>query len=162
MIVTSWQHRARACGLFFFLALLLAAPACSDDGGQPQEPPFFDIATVKSWPEVRNCRFSIEHNGVYIQVFASPGDETAYTSGMYPLPEGTVLVKAEHDDDACTELLQYTAMRKLAAGAATGDGDWEWQSVDGSGRVLESGSLPECVSCHRSCTEGRDFTCTDP
>jgi hypothetical protein len=161
MHVTSARRIAQGCGFFFFLALSLATPACSDDA--PGEEPFFDVAEVmESWPEVRNCRFSIEHDGVNIIVFASPGAETAYTEGTYPLPEGTVLVKAEHDDSFCDEVVEFTAMRKLAAGTAPEDGDWEWQRVGANGKVLESGSLPRCVMCHEGCTNGRDFTCTDP
>lgn len=149
---------------FALVLLLVSASGCSDDDPMPPQPqqPFFDLATVKTWPEVRNCRFSIEHDGVYIAVYASPGAETAYTQGTYPLAEGTVLVKAEHDDAACSELLRYTAMRKLAAGAAPANGDWEWQQVDAEGEVQEWVLVQECVSCHSSCTEGRDSTCTDP
>lgn len=161
MIFTAARRIAQGCGFFFFLAISLAAPACSDDA--PGEEPFFDVAEVTaSWPEVRDCRFSIEHDAVNIIVYASPGAETAYTEGTYPFPEGTVIVKAEHDDTFCDEVVELTAMRKLAAGSAPDDGDWEWQQVDPSGKVLDSGSLPRCVSCHRSCTNGRDFTCTDP
>lgn len=161
MIFTSARRIARGCGFFFLLALSLAAPACSDDA--PGEEPFFDIEEViTSWPEVRNCRFSIEHDGMNIIVHASPGAETAYTEGTYPLPEGTILVKAEYGDSFCEELVELTAMRKLAPGTAPADGDWEWQHVDASGKVLGSGSLTRCVMCHQGCTNGRDLTCTDP
>jgi hypothetical protein len=154
--------------MWLVLVLLpLLVASCSDDGGgqpdgRPPPAPFFDVATVKTWPEVRNCRFSIEHDGVQMAVYASPGAETAYTEGTYPFAEGTVIVKAEHDDPDCAEPLGYTAMRKLAAGAAPMNGDWEWQRVDASGEVVESALIPVCVSCHLDCTEGRDYTCTDP
>ncbi|HET6481201.1 MAG TPA: cytochrome P460 family protein [Actinoplanes sp.] len=152
----------------FLLALLLvSASGCSDDGNSqvdamPPQQPFFDPATVKTWPEVRNCRFSIEHDGVQVQVFASPEAATAYTEGTYPLPEGAVIVKVEHDDSNCDEPLAYTAMRKLASGAAPANGDWEWQRVDADGEVQEWILMRDCVSCHSACTEGRDLTCTDP
>jgi hypothetical protein len=158
----------RAVPKWLLLALLPAfLGGCSDDGGgQPDAAgpplPFFDVATVKTWPEVRNCRFSIEHDGVQIAVYASPAAATAYTEGTYPFAEGTVIVKAEHDDDACAELVGFTAMRKLAPGTAPMNGDWEWQRVDPSGEVVESALIPVCVSCHSDCTNDRDFTCTDP
>lgn len=153
---------------FVLASLLLSLSGCPDDDKEqvdamPPQQPFFDPATVKTWPEVRNCRFSIEHNGVQIQVFASPGSEGAYTGGMYPLPEGTVIVKVEHDASDCdVQPLRYTAMRKLAPGAAPASGDWEWQQVDENGEVQEWVIPQECVSCHTSCTNGRDLTCTDP
>lgn len=149
---------------FALVLLLVSASGCPDDEPTPPaQQPFFDLATVKTWPEVRNCRFSIEHDGVQIQVFASPESATAYTQGQYPLAEGTVLVKVEHDDSDCTtEPIRYTAMRKLAAGAAPASGDWEWQQVDAEGEVQEWVLTQECVSCHSSCTDGRDHTCTDP
>lgn len=152
----------------FALALLpLLLWGCSDDGGDqpdaaPPPAPFFDLAEVRSWPEVRNCRFSIEHDGVQIVIYASPESATAYTEGMYPLPEGAVIVKVETDDDDCAVPIGYTAMRKLATGAAPDNGDWEWQRVDAEGEVVESALVPFCVSCHRSCTNDRDYTCTDP
>jgi Cytochrome P460 len=150
------------------LVLLLAASGCPDEGKErvdagPLLQPFFDLATVRSWPEVRDCRFSIEHDGVQIAVYASPDAEAAYTAGTYPLPQGSVIVKVEHDATDCdVEPLRYTAMRKLAPGAAPANGDWEWQQVNAEGEVEDWVLMQDCVSCHTSCTEGRDFTCTDP
>lgn len=149
-------HCARRLVLLVFLVL---ATAC---GGGEELEPFFDVAAVQgTWPEVRDCRFSIEHDAVNIIVYAAPEAEAAYTEGSYPFAEGTVIVKAEHDDSACTELIEYTAMRKLAPGASPEAGDWEWQRVDASGEVIESGALLRCAGCHQSCTD-RDFACTDP
>lgn len=160
MNLTSARRIAHGCGFSFFLALSLAASGCSDE---PGEEPFFDVGEVmESWPEVRNCRLSIDHDLGNVNVFASPGAETAYTGGTYPFPEGTVIVKAEYGDSFCGEVAGYTAMRKLATETAPADGDWAWQRVDARGKVLESGSLPRCVVCHLNCTNGRDFTCTDP
>jgi hypothetical protein len=170
MIPTSSRRAAHGYRSFSMLAMLFAISTCvgtwgcSDDA--PQEPfqePFFDVAEVtSSWPKVRVCRLSIEHDAADIIVYASPEAETAYIEGIYPFPAGTVLVKAEYDNSACTELVQLTAMRKLAPGTASEAGDWEWQRVDSNGTVLESGSLMRCVSCHQGCTNGRDFACTDP
>lgn len=141
--------------------MALASWGC-DDGGETVAP-FFDVADVRAtWPEVRNCRFSIEHDGVNVIVYAAPEAEAAYTQGTYPFAEGTVIVKAEYDDTDCTELVELTAMRKLAPGTSPEGGDWEWQRVDASGKVLDSGALVRCASCHESCTNDRDMTCTDP
>lgn len=143
------------------LVLALAAWGCGGDDPEPVDP-FFDVAAVRStWPEVRDCRLSIEHDAVNITVHTDSASETAYVEGVYPFAEGTIIVKAEHDDSACTELLGFTAMRKLAPGAAPEAGDWAWQRTDADGNVLESGSLLRCVGCHQGCAD-RDYACTDP
>lgn len=149
------------CGLAAVSALALLGACDSDPSPAPVEP-FVDMATVKSaFTEVRDCRLSIEHAAVQIQVFAAPGAAEAYTEGTYPFAPGTVIVKVEHDDLNCTELLGYTAMRRLEDGASPEGKDWEWQRLDAAGKVLESGAPSACVSCHTSCTNGRDMTCTN-
>lgn len=161
MRTCSFPRFGSALSLVF---LALAAWGCGgdDDPGPPVEP-FFDVATVKTaWPEVRDCRLSIEHDAVNITVYTDPASESAYVDGVYPFAEGTIIVKAEHDDSACTELLGFTAMRKLAPGAAPEVGDWEWQRMDAEGNVYESGSIMRCAVCHQSCAEQSDYACTNP
>ena len=73
---------------------------------------------------------------------------TIHTMSGEPIPEGTVLLKAQHGDAACQNLDRWTVMRKGATGSAPDGGDWEWQVVDGGGDVKMKGQLAMCVSCH--------------
>ncbi len=135
--------------------------ACSDratDAGG--EEPFFPPRYADLYIQVRDCRFSSAHDGHNILVYASPEQTAAYVEGIYPLNRGTVLVKVLHSDPGCRTQVGFAAMRKGEAGTA--GADWEWQKLNANRKVLESGRLPSCIGCHTGCTEGRDFTCTDP
>ena len=123
---------------------------------------FFTAEFMKSYVQVRDCRLSIAHDGYFIVVYASPEAANAYKNGIYPFAPGTVIVKALYEDVECTKLAGYASMRKGEAGTAPASGDWEWQTVGGNGGVQASGQLQRCIGCHTACTEGRDFTCTDP
>lgn len=111
---------------------------------------------------MRNARFSIAHDGNFITVYASPSASNAYLNGQYPFAQGSVFVKVLHSDPEATRVTGYVAMRKAASGTAPDSGNWEWQEADAAGNVLESGQIRNCIGCHTGCTEGRDFTCTDP
>ena len=104
---------------------------------------------------VRDCRFSIEHDGNSIAVYASPAAAGAYRSGVYPFADGTILVKPEYSDAACSDLVRTSAMRKTG-------GVWEWQRLDLERQVIAGDGPETCVRCHSGCTEGRDLACTDP
>jgi hypothetical protein len=146
------------------VAAMFLFSACGDDGPTPPPPPGpaaqFPAGFEASYREVRNCRFSNEHDGVYIMVFASPDSADAYANRQYPLPVGSILVKREHRDSSCTDITGYTSMKKV--GTASVASDWTWQRVDKDRVVLTDENLGRCVSCHTNCTNGRDFTCTDP
>ena len=137
----------------------LACSGKSTDAGV--EEAFFPSRYQDTYIQVRNCRFSSAHDGHNILVYASPEQAGAYVDGIYPLAPGTVLVKVLHSDPGCEKLAGYVAMRKREDGTAD-SGHWEWQELDAGKKVLESGRLPSCIGCHTGCTEGRDFTCTDP
>ena len=147
--------------LFLVSAIYLA---CGDEptGSPAAAEPFFPPDFLAGYIQVRDCRLSIAHDSHNIQVFASPGQADAYADGVYPFASGAVFVKILYRDPDCADLAAYVAMRKGAPDTAPEAGDWEWQGVDAAGKVLQSGPLPACISCHKSCTEGRDFTCADP
>lgn len=138
--------------------------ACGSDTTQPPPgpQPFFPADYASSYVLVRDCRFSLEHDSHEIVVHADPVSAPAYTNGTYPFAAGTVLVKTLYDDPACSQLAGYVAMRKGPPGTAPASGDWEWQRLDAGRRVLETGQIASCISCHSGCTQGRDFACTDP
>ena len=145
--------------------------ACSgEDGGSgpPPDPvePYFPADFLSSYPEVRDCRLTTEHaehGAVRVQVFASPECATQYLMGVYPMPQGAVLVKTLWGDAACSQLVGYVTMRKGAPGTAPTFGDWEWQEVTPGRQVLSTGVQTACLTCHAdvACIN-RDFTCTDP
>jgi hypothetical protein len=153
----------------YILALLLTAAAaavsaCSDDGGTEPPPgvdPFFPADYLNSYVLVRDCRFSVEHDGVYVTVHADPASADDYVDGNYPFEEGTILVKTLFHDENCSDLAGYAVMKKGPAGTAPSSGDWLWQDVGATRSVAASGVLQACISCHSVCTEGRDFACTD-
>ena len=151
-------------GILVVLGVLVLG-ACGDDSGGTK-PPSGDLIFPKEFLNdyvlVRGCRFSTEHDGNFIAVYCNPGDAGAYTDGTYPLPEGTTLVKIEYADETCTQIVRYSVMRRLAGNADPGLGDWEWQRVDANFNVIASPPPAGCFSCHTGCTDGRDFTCTDP
>ncbi len=136
----------------------------SDLGAEPTEEPFFPESFESSYTLVRDCRSTIDHGfGNHVRVHASAEAAQPYLDQSWPLPAGSVLVKTIYDDtpDCAGSILGYTAMRKEAAGSPPGADDWRWQETDSARQVLDI-TPTACVSCHASCTNGRDYTCTDP
>ena len=126
--------------------------------------PVFPADYRESYVEVRDCRFSIEHGGVYIRVLADELGASAYLENRDPLPVGAVIVKEEFSDPGCADdtLIAWRAMRKEAPGFDLEDGDWHWQKVlPGREVILETKDT--CIGCHRrpDCVR-RDYMCTEP
>jgi hypothetical protein len=145
-----------------FASVIVALGMLSGCEDEPAPAPLFPEDYAETYRLVRNCRSSIDHDLVYIEVLVNPAAESAYVDGVYPFAPGTTLVKREHADAACSQRVGFTAMRRLEAGASPDGADWEWQELDAERNVIETGALPQCVGCHQSCTEGRDLACTDP
>lgn len=144
---------------------LLLALGCGDDkttDPPPAATPYFPSDYLATYSLVRDCRFSVEHDGFFIAVHCNPSAAPAYQSGVYPFVEGTVIVKTLYNNDDCTGVAGYAVMKKGAPGSAPSTGDWSWQDVGADRSVLQEGSIQACISCHTGCTEGRDFTCTNP
>jgi hypothetical protein len=150
-------------------ALLLAAlaltQACSDPDGTASEPPPEPIYPPNFRSRltlVRDCRLSpAEHDGFYIDVYASAGAARAYNDGEYPFEPGTLLVKGEYDDEDCAQLMRVSAMERLDTGADPKLHDWRWQRTDAQGTVLDQTPARSCAGCHAAC-EASDFACTEP
>jgi len=162
------RRTARLLALLPAFFGLLALGACGKDGTQPQpdpipsEPPFFPDDYEQTYTEVRDCRFSIAHDGWFITVHANGVALGDYVNGTYPLTEGAVLVKTLHSDDVCNDVVGYVVMQKKEPGYAPANNDWAWQELNASRVAQRTGVIASCVSCHTTCTNGRDFTCTDP
>ncbi|GMV38813.1 MAG: hypothetical protein AMXMBFR64_05290 [Myxococcales bacterium] len=131
----------------------------------------FPAAFATQYTELRDCRHSHEHELNHIRVLVNDLAKEPYArlSAEVPYPVGAILVKAEYDDDACTMLVGYTAMRKEPAGYAPDSGDWRWQKLDTTLKVLEDGSPQTCIHCHEHhCAPagavtalGYDLTCAE-
>jgi hypothetical protein len=100
----------------------------------------------------------------YVRVLASPEAANAYANRDAPFPDGSVLVKEEHVDDACTDLARFAAMKR-ELGYAPEAGDWHWQRLSPDRTVEQDGKLATCSGCHQSCgvpPDGHDGTCAAP
>jgi sugar lactone lactonase YvrE len=129
----------------------------------PEGPePIVPADYAASYVEVRDCRFSLEHGGVYIRVLTSPEAAQPYLKNASPLPVGSVVVKEEYSDGECEaeELLRWRAMRKEAPGFDPQDGDWHWQWLTPRREVVYN-EKSTCIGCHvRPDCLGRDYMCT--
>lgn len=154
------------------LALALAVAAgvgCGggDDDDVPPEPVLpADYETT--FQEVRNCRFSADHDLARIRVRAAPDALTPYTDRTTPFPVGALVVKEQFDpgDMECAgPVVRYTIMTKLAAGSAPEALDWEWNALDQDGVPVAGEDINRCIGCHVACgkpPDGYDGTCTVP
>jgi len=132
----------------------------------PGPQPVFPADLERTYTELRGCRESHEHELHFIRVLVSPSAIEPYQalSPDLPYPEGATLVKLEYDDDACSELVLYTAYRKLAPNANLAGGDWLWQRVGPERDVIEEGAPWRCINCHTyHCAPpyGYDLTCAE-
>lgn len=143
--------------------VVLLASCSGDDGGAP--PPFPENYET-TYFEVRDCRFSLDHDLMRIRVVAAPDTRDAYLT-QTPFPTGAMLIKEQFadTDTTCSGPIQrYTVMQKLAAGSSPDTLDWTWYQLDGK-RKTESVDDRRCIQCHTGCgkpPEGYDGTCTMP
>jgi hypothetical protein len=158
----------RARRLLLTLALgALVAGVSACPGSEPEPPPPLGPSLLPAdykqrFVEVRNCRSSVEHLP-YIVIKTEPAVVAGYNQGPYPLPIGTLVVKEEFSDRACQSLTGWTLMLKQGPGYDDRFGDWKWQRLDATGKVIEDGKVSRCGSCHaRVECRARDFVCADP
>lgn len=124
--------------------------------------PIFPASYRDSFVEVRDCRFSSEHDFTYIRVLTNPIAALPYKNDGNPLPVGSVVVKEEFASSDCRDssLLRWRVMRKEAPGFDTQDGDWHWQWVNAD-RSVRFDDKSTCISCHvRPECLARDHMCT--
>ncbi len=111
---------------------------------------------------MRDCRPSVDHGLVRITIKVDPALAARYQAGPYPFPAGSLIVKEEFADPACTDRLGWTLMEKQPDGYDDRHGDWRWQRLDAGGNLLEDGKLAGCASCHASGCRARDLACAEP
>lgn len=141
----------------------LIAAVNANLGGCPIEP-IFPADYRDTYTLVRDCRLSIEHGGVMIQVWANDIGAQAYLDEDNPLPVGSVVVKDEYEGTDCeteADFGRWRAMRKEEPGFDPDDGDWAWQWVNADRSVLLNDKAT-CIGCHRDeeCL-ARDYMCTE-
>lgn len=147
---------------------LFLLTGCPDD--EPPEPePVVPALFAESWAtdyvEVRDCRRSGDHDLNYIRVLADATALATYQDRDQPFPEASVVLKPEYADEACTDLVGFTVMKKGAPGSAPDAGDWAFQKVGADLVVDAQADLGRCTSCHLSCgvaPDGHDWTCAVP
>ena len=146
------------------LACLGLVVSCGD--GKPVEPAAFPPEFRSTYQEVRDCRFSLEHDLMHIRVWASPDAVDVYLNRVGLFPAGAILVKEEFDEDdtECRELVDYTAMIRLPLDSAPADLDWRWQRASPDFAVIED-DVRGCPMCHIDCgapPAGYEGTCAMP
>jgi hypothetical protein len=153
------EHKRRSSSLMLACAGI-ALVGCPESDPSPAG--FVPHDYAERFEEVRDCRFSVEHDSVYIRILAAPEAAAAYRDGQYPFEVGTVIVKQEFRDASCTDVLGVTAMQRLATGEAPEHGDWSWERAGPNLTVVDGVDPAGCAACHQACTSGRDLTCADP
>jgi Cytochrome P460 len=119
---------------------------------------FFPQEYDTSFTQVGGCRTSSTHSDPYYTIHITKSSADAFKAKM-ALPEGTVLVKTQYEDNDCSDFSRWTVMKKREAGFDPDNFDWEWQNVDGEGQIAETGKLGYCATCHKPCP---DSICTMP
>jgi hypothetical protein len=141
------------------LALLLSG--CFQDSA-PKHSDYLPLSYPEQFPSVRNCRLVPGHQNTYEKVRANSVAADPYTTGSYPLAQGSVVVAEQHGDDpSCGSLTGYYLIAKEQAGYYSAGGDWHWQRLDIGQRIVEDGRLQTCASCHAACA-GSDYLCSPP
>ena len=147
------------------LALVVVTSGCGNDD-KPE--PIVPADYAATYQEVRNCRFSLDHDLLYIRVLASPDALTPYLGRTAPFPLGAIVLKEQYgeDDTTCAgPIVSFTVMEKLEVASSPVALDWNWQEA-GADRRARSVNIKSCTSCHTDCGQpsnnGYDGTCTVP
>lgn len=154
----------RSC-LGVLIGLGCVGPAAC--GTSYSEPPDFPESYAVTYTEVRNCRFSIEHNQLHVRVLVSPEALAPYRDRVGAFPSGSVVLKEEYSasDKTCSGgVVDYTVMSRLPSGMDPGTLDWAWQRVSPK-REVAPDDISSCVQCHANCASqgvGYMGTCEEP
>ena len=141
----------------FVLLFLIALGGCFQQSG-PSTSKLLPSDGVASYQVARTCRLSVAHNSNYMVVYANALAQSDYLAGNYPLAQGSTIVTAETDQPNCNGITGYTLMFKDVPGYNASAGDWHWQKLDAQRDVLQDGRVPDCITCHASCSK-YDYTC---
>lgn len=142
-------------------ALALVCCGCFQDS-TPQHSSFLPLDYQTNFRTVRTCRQISGHESNFERVLAWPvASADDYTGGVYPLPDGSVVVAEQHGDPSCSSLNGYYLMAKEKPGYDPSSADWHWQKLDINQRIEQDGKLTTCSSCHSKCATS-DYLCAPP
>jgi hypothetical protein len=148
-----------------FVSLVSSLAVGCGSGTETDDEPLFADDFAATYREVRSCRRSGDHDLNHVRIVVNATGHDTFVDRGGPFPVGTSVVKVEYADPDCMDLIGFTAMRRDAPGSHPESGDWTWQRLDADRKVVQSGNIPECVSCHASCgvpPDGHDWTCAAP
>jgi hypothetical protein len=149
----------------FACAVAMLSLACGGDDGTAV--PLLPADYASHFVEVRDCRRSADHDLNFVRILADADAAAVYQARTGTFPEGSIVVKEEHDfaDDTCAgPIVGWTVMVAVAAGSAPGKLDWQWQRLDETRRD-QTEDERRCISCHTSCGQPPDGflgTCAHP
>ena len=156
LAVTWWAGGLLALLLFTWSAPLAAMEAPGADAEALWQYINQDAGFRKwgTWPEFVKLRRSFSPFGFFIRVFVN---DVALKSRGNTLPPGSILVREGFGMDTNTyapndEVLGYTVMYKIK-GFNPAASDWFWAHYTGTGKVVASGAVDQCIKCHDT---GRD------
>lgn len=139
---------------FALLCVLAALSGCATEWDSAV---VFPATYSSTYEKLHDCKASAHPAAKYVVTWMSPEAKDAMdalaalpagSTETIAWPENAVFVKVQYDDSACSEVQSFTAMKKLAAGAATDAGDWKWQHVGADGECLNCDNGTACSGCH--------------
>lgn len=121
----------------------------------PKAKPFWNWITETNpyqgwgyWPGLHGFYSGQSPHGAYLKLYANSIALKALREGKMPLPDGSMIMKANYAKDKET-LKALTPMYKVK-GYNPEAGDWFWAKYKPNGEVLASGRVDGCISCHRA------------
>lgn len=162
---TTFRLHAVGC----ICAAVLIAPIVGCASWEPEV--VFTENFRATYKKVASCKKSAHPQADYIETWMSPAGKATWDAMAVQLanqdtstvvfPEDTVFVKAQFEDSACEDLVNFTVMKKLKEGTATKYGDWKWQFVGDDGACFNCDAATDCSGCHSGCKPA-PFMCTNP
>ncbi|MBI5524010.1 MAG: cytochrome P460 family protein [Desulfarculus sp.] len=119
-----------------------------------QEPNFRKWGT---WQEFQKLRRSTSPFGFYVKIYIN---DVALQAKGTTLPPGSILVREGFGMNSNTyapsdQIIAYTVMYKVKGFNPKGN-DWFWVHYSGTGKVMQSGVVDQCLKCHNTARDN-DF-----
>jgi hypothetical protein len=94
------------------------------------------------------------HTNHWVHVFVSKNARKPMESGEGEYPVGSVILKQKFLDAKGKRTEFFTGMRKRSPGYSPEVGDWEFFTLDATGKkVTTQGKIGSCMNCHRGYAE---------